>query len=154
MKNHLRVFLLTMTSSTIKLFSKLQNFRKYFRNWHFFRKISKDLSNFESIFEKNVNFESIFEKFGNFESIFEKNVNFEKFSMVNEVTIGFSLLKKRHFNVTDWTFQSGPKTIVHFSKSSFLSTIFTSDSSHWIICRSFSTTPKWNNSHLAQTGSF
>ena len=70
---------LILTSFTIPLFSKLQNFRKYFINGHFFRKISKDLSNFESIFEKNVNFESIFENFVNFESIFEKNVNFEKF---------------------------------------------------------------------------
>ena len=43
-------------------------------------------------------------------------------------------LRKTHFNVTDcWTFQSGPKTIVHFLKSSFLSTIFISDSSHQIL---------------------
>ena len=68
---------LILTSSTITLFSKLQNFRKYFRNLHFFRKISKILSNFESIFVKNVNFESIFEKF----------VISKKMSMVDEVTI-------------------------------------------------------------------
>ena len=68
---------LILSSSTITLFSKLQNFRKYFRNLHFFRKISKILSNFESIFVKNVNFESIFEKF----------VISKKMSMVDEVTI-------------------------------------------------------------------
>ena len=66
-----------LTSFTIALFSKLQNFRKYFRNWHFFRKFSKILSNFESIFEKSVNFESIFENF----------VISKKMSMVDEVTI-------------------------------------------------------------------
>ena len=70
-------FKLILSSSTITLFSKLQNFRKYFRNLHFFRKISKILSNFESIFEKYVNFESIFEKF----------IISKKMSIVDEVTI-------------------------------------------------------------------
>ena len=52
-----------MSSSTITLFSKLQNFRKYFRNLHFFRIYFQNLTIFSKFFKESVNVESIFENF-------------------------------------------------------------------------------------------
>ena len=66
-----------MSSSTITLSAKLQDFQKYFRKLTLFSKISKKLSNIESIFEKNVQ---------SFRKCF-RNLDFEKSVLVGELNI-------------------------------------------------------------------
>ena len=60
-----------LTSFTIALFSKLQNFLKYFRNWHFFSKIFENFVKFRKYIRNICKFRKYFRKFCNF----EKNVN-------------------------------------------------------------------------------
>ena len=62
---------LILTSSTITLFSKLQNFRKYFWNLHFFLKIFTNIIKFRKYIRKKCKFRKYFQKICNF----EKNVN-------------------------------------------------------------------------------